>query len=108
MTELDDLDALSSLRLHDLAIRRATRHLDVAFLWKLLRELPAGEAIAGRPEHAAADAARLSVLIADAFDSTDSGVADALRPLYLDYLHQHRADLANLDGPDAGPHPARK
>lgn len=100
MTDLDNLDELSSARLHDLAIRRARRHLDVEFLWHVLRSIPAGEAIAGRPEHAAADASHLSVLIADAFDDEDENVIDALRPLYLDYLKRHRADLASLDSPD--------
>lgn len=99
MGELDDLDALPSVRLHDLAVRRAVRHMDGAFLWTLLRDLPAGEAIAGRPEQAGADAAHLSVLIADAFDDEDITVTDALRPLYLSYLRQHRADLDHLDDP---------
>src|SRR5215472_7992612 len=97
MTDLDDLDALSSSELHDLAVRRARHHLDVGFLWELLRALPAGEAVAGRPEHAQADALKLSALIADAVDAGDSDVADALRPLYLDYLKKHSRDLPHLE-----------
>ena len=85
----EDLDALSSKELHDRAVRRAVHHLDVAFLWRLLKELPAGEAAAGHPDHAAADAVKLSSLIGDALDSGDPDVADSLRPLYLDYLRQH-------------------
>ena len=50
MTEPDDLDALSSHELHDRAVRRALHHLDVGFLWELLRALPAGEAAAGHPD----------------------------------------------------------
>ncbi len=96
MTDLDDLDALSSRELHDLAVRRARHHLDVGFLWDLLRALPAGEAIAGHPDHAGADALHLSALIGDTIDADDSDVADALRPLYLDYLRQHHADLTSL------------
>ena len=42
----EDLEALSSRELHDRAVRRAVHHLDVAFLWRLLKELPAGEAAA--------------------------------------------------------------
>ena len=95
MTDLD-LDALSSRELHDLAVHRARHHLDVGFLWKLLRELPAGELVAGRPEHAQADSLKLSALIGDAIDSDDSDVEDALRPLYLDYLTRHKADLPAL------------
>jgi hypothetical protein len=96
MTDLDDLDALSSPELHDLAVRRARHHLDVKFLWELLSALPAGEIVAGHPEHAQADALKLSALIGDAIDSGDSDIEDALRPLYLDYLNKHKADLASL------------
>jgi hypothetical protein len=96
MTDQDNLGALSSRELHDLAIRRARHHLDVGFLWDLLRELPAGEAIAGHPDHAEADALHLSALIGDTIDADDSDVVDALRPFYLDYLTKHRADLPKL------------
>jgi hypothetical protein len=98
---MTDVNALSSRELHDLAVRRARHHLDLAFLWELLRALPAGEALAGRPEHARADAMKLSSLIADAADAGDSDVADALRPLYLDYLRKHSKDLPGLDGRQA-------
>jgi hypothetical protein len=96
MTDSDDLDSLSSRELHDLAVRRARHHLDLGFLWELLRSLPAGEVAAGHPEHAQADALKLSALIGDAIDSDESGIEDALRPLYLDYLNKHKADLAGL------------
>jgi hypothetical protein len=89
MTEPDDLDALSSHELHDRAVHRALHHLDVGFLWELLRDIPAGEAAAGHPEHAAADAVKISSLISDALDSGDDDVADSLRPIYLDYLKKH-------------------
>src|SRR5215471_13269082 len=102
MSDSDDLDALSSRELHDLAVRRARHHLDVGFLWDLLRALPAGEVIAGHPDHADADALHLSALIGDAIDADDSDVADALRPFYLDYLRKHHADLASLEH-HAGP-----
>jgi hypothetical protein len=96
MSDPDDLDALSSRELHDLAIRRARHHLDVGFLWDLLRELPAGEAIAGHPDHAGADVLHLSALIGDTIDADESGVMEALRPFYLNYLEKHRADLPKL------------
>ena len=90
-TNADPLDALSSRELHDMALHRARRHLDVAFLWQLLRAIPAGEAVAGHPDQARADATHLSSLIADIVDSGDSdALMDALRPLYLDYLRKHR------------------
>ena len=96
MSDPDDLDALSSRELHDLAVRRARHHLDVGFLWELLRELPAGETIAGHPDHAEADALHLSALIGDTIDADDCDVVDALRPFYLGYLQKHRADLPAL------------
>ncbi|MGI9009485.1 MAG: hypothetical protein ACR2FU_25405 [Streptosporangiaceae bacterium] len=97
MSDVTDLDALSSHELHDLALRRARHHLDVAFLWDLLRALPAGEAIAGHPDHAGADALHLSALIGDTLDADENAdVVDALRPLYLNYLTKHRADLPGL------------
>jgi len=89
MTEPDNLDALSSGELHDRAVRRALHHLDVGFLWELLRAIPAGEAAAGHPGNAAADSVKLSALISDAIDSGEGDVADSLRPLYLGYLKKH-------------------
>jgi hypothetical protein len=94
MSDLDDLDALPSRELHDLAVRRARHHLDVAFLWDLLRALPAGEAIAGHRSRCA-DALTVGA-DHDTIDADDTDVADALRPLYLDYLRKHRKDLPSL------------
>jgi hypothetical protein len=89
MTVADDLDSLSSRELHDRAVHRARRHLDVGFLWKLLRELPAGEAAAGHPQAADFDVLHLSSLLEDALESGEGDLADALRPLYLQYLRAH-------------------
>ncbi len=85
----DELDALSSRELHDLAVRRALHHVDVEFLWELLRAIPAAEASEGHSIEAGRDVTHLSVLIDDAIDSGEGDVADALRPLYLDYLTKH-------------------
>jgi hypothetical protein len=93
MTDLDNLDALSSHELHDLAVHRALRHLDAAFLWDLLRAIPAGEAALGNAEAAGSDAAHLSALISDAISSGEGELADSLRPIYLSYLEKHRNDL---------------
>jgi len=89
MTDRDALEALSSQELHDRAVHRAIRHLDIGFLWQLLREIPEGEAMAGHADHAAADVTQLSAMISDALGSGDPDVADSLRPLYLDYLEKH-------------------
>ena len=85
----DELDALSSRELHDLAVRRALRHADVEFLWELLRAIPAAEASEGHANEAGRDITHLSVLIDDAVGSGEGDVAEALRPLYLDYLVKH-------------------
>ncbi len=89
MTDRQDLEALSSQELHDRAVRRAVHHLDVGFLWKLLREIPEGEAVAGHADQTAADVTQLSAMIDDAFGHESADVADALRPIYLDYLEKH-------------------
>jgi hypothetical protein len=85
----DDLDALSSRELHDLAVRRALHHADVEFLWELLRAIPAAEASEGHDVEAGRDISKVTALIADAIDSGEGDLADALRPLYLDYLTKH-------------------
>jgi hypothetical protein len=89
MTDRDALEALSSQELHDRAVHRAIRHLDIGFLWQLLREIPEGEAVAGRSDRAAADVTQLSAMISDVLGSGEPDVADSLRPLYLDYLEKH-------------------
>jgi hypothetical protein len=86
----DELDKLPSRELHNLAVRRAVHHLDAEFLWELLRAIPAAEASEGHSVEAGRDITHLSVLLDDAIDSPQEGdVADALRPLYIDYLVKH-------------------
>ena len=89
MTTRDELDALSSRELHDLAVRRAVRHVDVEFLWELARAIPAAEASEGNSVEAGRDITKVTALLADAIDSGKGEVAEALRPLYLDYLVKH-------------------
>jgi len=85
----DELDALSSRELHDLAMRRALHHVDVEFLLDLLRAIPAAEASEGYSVEAGRDITKVSVLLSDAINSGDGDIAEALRPLYLDYLVKH-------------------
>jgi hypothetical protein len=85
-----DLESLSSRELHDRAVRHALHHADVAFLWRLLRAIPAAEEIEGETTESEADAVKVSSLIADAVGSGEGKIADALRPLYIDYLTRHR------------------
>ena len=97
----DELDALSSRELHDLAVRRALHHVDVEFFWQLLRAIPAAEASEGHVNEAGRDVTHLSVLLDDAIDSGEGDVAEALRPLYLDYLDKTRRQrLSGADSPD--------
>jgi hypothetical protein len=92
VTTESDLERLSSGELHDMAMRRALRHADVGFLWQLLRAIPAAEAVEGEIRESEADATKVSNLIADALASGQGEIADALRPLYLDYLTKHPED----------------
>jgi hypothetical protein len=87
----DELEALSSRELHDLAVRRALHHVDVEFFWELLRAIPAAEASEGNPDEAGRDITHLSVLLDDAIDSGEGDEAEALRPIYIDYLVKHGA-----------------
>jgi len=85
----DELEALSSRELHDLAVHRALRHVDVEFLWELLRAIPAAEASEGNSIEAGRDITKVTALISDAISSGEGEVAEALRPLYIDYLAKH-------------------
>jgi hypothetical protein len=90
MTDQDDpLERLSSKELHDLAVSRAKRHLDVRFLYRLLQVLPAAQAGAGELDEADADIQHTLAHLDDVTDSGEGEVADLLRPFYLDYLHKH-------------------
>jgi hypothetical protein len=84
-----ELDSLSSQELHDLAVRRALHHADVAFFWELLRTIPAAEALDGDVREAGEDATKLSALASDALTLGEGNLVEALRPLYLDYLRKH-------------------
>jgi hypothetical protein len=89
MTDDGDLERLSSQELHDLAVSRAKRHLDVRFFWELMRLLPAAEAAAGELDEAETDVMRLSAHVDDVADAGEGEVADLLRPFYLEYLRRH-------------------
>lgn len=81
-----ELDKLGGEELHDLAVRRAFKHLDLKFFWQLLETLPMAEAGAGNFDRANAD---LQSTVAHVDDLTESGrgeTAEMLRPLYIDYL----------------------
>ena len=85
----DELEALSTKELHDRAVRRAERHLDVRFFWSLLRLIPAAQAASGDEGEADYDIQSSKGLIYDALHSGDGRLGEALRPLFLDYLREH-------------------
>jgi hypothetical protein len=85
----DGLDDLSTHELHDRAIRRAERHLDVKFFWSLLKLIPAAEAASGDEGEAEYDIQSSKGLISDALHSGDGKLGDALRPVFIDYLRKH-------------------
>jgi len=85
----DDLEQLSSKELHDMAVSRAKKHLDVRFFWDLMKTLPAAEAAAGELNEAETDVLRLSAHVDDVSQSGEGEVAEMMRPFYLDYLRRH-------------------
>jgi hypothetical protein len=85
----ENLDELSTQELHDRAVRRAERHVDVKFLWSLLKAIPAAETLAGDTGEAEYDVQFSKGLISDMLHSGDGAVGEALRPLFIDYLRRH-------------------
>jgi hypothetical protein len=92
----DGLDALSSEQLHDLAVKRARRHLDARFFYDMIKLLPVAEAGAGEYEKSEDDVLRLSAHFNDVSDSGKGEVGDLMRPFYLEYLREH-----GVTAPDA-------
>ncbi|HEY2216122.1 MAG TPA: hypothetical protein VGH21_01420 [Solirubrobacteraceae bacterium] len=88
MTE-DELDQLSTRELHDRAVHRAERHVDVKFFWSLLQLIPAAEAVSGDTGEADYDIQSSKGLISDAVHSGDGALGEALRPVFIDYLRKH-------------------
>jgi hypothetical protein len=91
VTGREDLEKLPSKELHDRAVHLAERRLDVRFLWRLLKAIPVAEAAAGNLEEAEADVAvaDLVPLVHDFVHSDEGELADALRPMYVEYLEAH-------------------
>ncbi len=89
MTTRDDLEALSTKELHDRAIESARTHLDVGFLWQLVKALPVAEEMVGDDERSKVDIMRPLALINDFLDAGEGELGEALRPLYVTYLEEH-------------------
>jgi hypothetical protein len=88
MATYEELDALSSRELHDRAVRRAERHLDVRFFWRLIQEGTAAEAAGGDVERSEEEVQHWSRQVLDVLRH-DEAALTARRPIYIDYLLQH-------------------
>jgi len=87
MATREELDALPSKELHDRAMETARKHLDVGFLWEVVKALPVAEEVTGDDQRSKVDIVRPLALINDFLYDSDSGaVGEALRPMYVDYL----------------------
>lgn len=91
MPTFEELDSLTSKQLHDQAAKTALKRLDVHFFLELLASVPAAEMVAGNRDEANEDVVSLSKRLQDAVHADEGELADAMRPLYIDYLlkHQH-------------------
>ncbi len=89
MPTFEELDALSTEELRDRAFRLARRRLDVRFFWNLVEAVPAAEAAAGHTDEARADVMSFAQQVVDALDPDSPEEAEALRPIYLEYLAEH-------------------
>lgn len=64
----------------------AVRHFDLGWLWDVVKAVPAAQAAAGQLRTAEVDVVSLSSMLSDVVHSDEGGLADALRPMYIDYL----------------------
>ena len=88
MTTFEELDALSSRELHDRAVKRAERHLDVKFFWRLMSESPAAEVAEGDTEQGVEQVQHWSRQVLDVLRHDDEAL-EVRRPIYIDYLLRH-------------------
>jgi hypothetical protein len=102
MTTKDDLEALSSKELHDRAAELARRHLDIGFLWELIRTIPAADVVAGRLDRSETDIMKFTPLLNDVRDADEGALADALRPFYVGYILEHEGSR-DAPEPDEDP-----
>ena len=87
MATREELEALPIKDLHDRAMEVARTHLDVAWLWDVVKALPVAEEAIGDDQRSKVDIMRPLALINDFLYDSDSGeLGEALRPMYVDYL----------------------
>jgi len=88
VSTFEDLDALPSRELHDRAVKRAERHLDVPFFWRLLQQGPAADAADGDLGRGEEQTAHWSRQVLEVLRGDEAAV-EARRPIYIDYLLEH-------------------
>jgi hypothetical protein len=87
VTTFEELDALSSRELHDRAVKRAERHLDVKFFWRLMEEAPVAGASTDL-ERSEDEVQHWSRQVLDLLRHDDAAL-EVRRPIYIDYLLEH-------------------
>ncbi len=93
MPTFEELDQLSSKELHDRAVKLARHRADVKWMWGLMRTVPEAEVAAGDDDRAFEDQWHVfTTLIHDTTHADEGKLADALRPMYIDYLMKHEKD----------------
>jgi len=100
MTDREELESLPAGELHDRATRLAWRRLDVGFLWELLKTIPEARASIGDEERSETDIVRPLALLNDLVDADRGDLAQALKPLYVDYLLAHDKASEELEEAD--------
>jgi hypothetical protein len=105
MTTRRELEALPAEELADRALALARHRLDVGFFWELVRTVPEAEAAIGDVDHGKADVMWFSALLNDLGKADEGRLAEALRPLYLDYLERHEKGGSGGAGPAEGAPP---
>jgi hypothetical protein len=100
MATEEELEALPSNELHDRAMHLAWRRLDIGFVWEVLKMIPEARAAIGDEERSEADIMDTTALLNDFVESDEGALADALRPVYIEYLLKHGGDEEPRDRSD--------
>ncbi|MEX0991171.1 MAG: hypothetical protein WD004_02725 [Actinomycetota bacterium] len=95
MPTREEFDELSSEELAERAMSLAKHRVDVGFFWSLLKAIPAAEAAAGNVDEATMDVHSLMERVRDLLHADEGDLADALRPIYIEYLDEHQGGEAS-------------
>ena len=90
MLTREELEGLSSKELHDRALSLAKHRLDVGFYWRLLKAIPVAEVATGDLDESEADVINPLDQLNDLTEAGQGELADALRPMYIDYIEEHQ------------------